>query len=374
MFLLDDLDDSVARLATFEPIERVTATTRPDDDRVIVDLDIIEKARWTGEIGGGWNSDRGATARVGINDNNLFGRGFRLGLRGRSEQDFLQGRIMLALPPLPGGRFSASLTASYTEDVLAAESEGDIVINENIRGAALEGHYRLKPGLWTRGYYRFTRTRTFEKNSTDPYPLDITIDLAVLGGQIVIDRLDNPFDPRKGFYTALDLSWAGEAIGSDKENIRSLLTGSLASEPVGGWTWFQSLRLGAAKPINGVLDRQSRFFAGGSASIRGFKLDSVGPTETLGGVTIFAGGEALFVLNEELRFPLWQSLRGAVFIDTGQVWKTWSDADFDLSVGAGIGLRWSTPVGPLWIDAAWPVANPGENSGARYSFGIGRTF
>ena len=80
------------------------------------------------------------------------------------------------------------------------------------------------------------------------------------------------------------------------------------------------------------------------------------------------------MLNEEIRFPLWQSLRGAVFVDTGQVWKTWSDADFDLSVGAGIGLRWSTPVGPLWVDAAWPVANPGENSGARYSFGIGRTF
>ncbi|RLE31246.1 MAG: hypothetical protein DRJ61_11605, partial [Acidobacteria bacterium] len=197
MFLLDDLDDSVARLATFEPIERVTATTRPDDDRVIVDLDIIEKARWTGEIGGGWNSDRGATARVGINDNNLFGRGFRLGLRGRSEQDFLQGRIMLTLPPLPGGRFSASLNASYTEDVLPAEFEGVIVINEHIRGAALEGHYRLKPGLWTRGYYRFTRTRTFEEEPFDPdFPLDITIDLAVLGGQIVIDRLDNPFDPR----------------------------------------------------------------------------------------------------------------------------------------------------------------------------------
>ncbi len=375
LFLLDDMDDSVALLATFEPVERVTATTRADGDRVVVDLDIIEKPRWTGEIGGGWNSDRGITARVGLNDNNLFGRGVRLGFRGRSEEDFLQGRLLLALPPLPGGRFSTGINASYTEDVLPAESEGDLVIRENIHEATLEGHYRLKPGLWTRGYYRFTRTRTFEEDPFDPdFPLDITIDIAVLGSQIVIDRLDNPFDPRSGFYTALDLSWAGDAIGSDKENIRSLLTGSLASEPLAGWTWFQSLRLGAAKPLNGVLDRSSRFFAGGSASIRGFKLDSVGPTETLGGVTIYAGGEALFVLNEELRFPLWQALRGAVFVDAGQVWKTWSDADFDLSVGAGLGLRWSTPVGPLWVDAAWPIANPGENSGARYSFGIGRTF
>lgn len=375
LFLLDNLDDSVARLATFEPIERVTATTRPEGDRVVIDLDTVEKPRWTTEIGGGWNSDRGATARVGLNDNNLFGRGVRLGLRGRWEQDFLQGRIMLALPPLPGGRFSAGLNASYTEDVLPAEFEGDLVIHEHIHEATLEGHYRLGPGLWTRGYYRFTRTRTFEEDPFDPdFPLDITIDLAVLGAQIVTDRLDNPFDPRHGHSLALDLSWAGEAIGSDKENIRGLLTGSLAMEPLKDWTWFQSLRLGAARPLNGVLDRNSRFFAGGSASIRGFKLDSVGPVENLGGLTIYAGGEALFVLNEELRFPLWQSLRGAVFVDSGQVWKTWSDATFDLSIGAGLGLRWTTPIGPLWVDAAWPVANRGVNSGARYSFGIGRTF
>lgn len=375
LFLLDDLDDSVADLATFEPIERVTATTRSVGEKLVVDLDIIEKPRWTGEIGAGWNSDRGATARAGINDNNLFGRGFRLGLRGRVEQDFLQGRIVLALPPLPGGRFSASLNASYTEDVLPAEFEGDIVINEHIREATLEGHYRLGTGLWTRAYYRFTRTRTFEADPFDPqFPLDITRDLAALGGQIVVDRLDNPFDPRQGYSLALDLSWAGDAIGSDTENIRGLLTGSLATEPHTGWTWFQSLRLGAAKPLNEVLDPKSRFFAGGSASIRGFELDSVGPTETLGGITIYAGGEALFVLNEELRFPLWQSLRGAVFVDCGQVWKSWSDASFDLSVGAGVGLRWSTPVGPLWVDGAWPIANRGENSGARFSFGIGRTF
>ncbi|MCD4750723.1 MAG: BamA/TamA family outer membrane protein, partial [Thermoanaerobaculales bacterium] len=33
-----------------------------------------------------------------------------------------------------------------------------------------------------------------------------------------------------------------------------------------------------------------------------------------------------------------------------------------------------TPIGPLWVDAAWPIANRGTNSGVRFSFGIGRTF
>ena len=36
--------------------------------------------------------------------------------------------------------------------------------------------------------------------------------------------------------------------------------------------------------------------------------------------------------------------------------------------------RFGTPIGPLWVDAAWPIANRGTNSGVRFSFGIGRTF
>ena len=374
-FLIEDLDDALADLATFEPIERVGASTEQDGDRMTVRLDVVEKDRWTGEIGLGWNSDRGTAYRIGFQDADLFGRGMRLGIRGRSEGDFRQGRVVFGMPPLPGGRLSLSLNASYTEDILQPEFEGDLTFNEEAIEGSLEGHYMIRPGLWARGYYRFTQTRTYEQDPWDPdFPFDITVNLAVLGTQFALDRLDNPFDPRSGYYVGLDLGWADEMLGSDTANIRGLATGSLASAPLDGWTWFQSLRVGAAKPFHGALDRQSRFFAGGPASIRGFRLDSVGPVENLGGVTLFAGGEAIFVLNEELRFPVWQALRGAVFVDAGQVWETWSDADFNLSVGAGVGLRWSTPVGPLWVDAAWPVVKPGENSGVRFSFGMGRTF
>ncbi len=375
LFRLEDLDETVGRIATFGPIERVEASITQTNGEVVVDLNVTERNRWSVEAGGGWNSDRGVTARASVGDSNLFGRGAGATLLSRWEKDFLQGRLVLSLPPLPGGRFTAGIIASYTEDVLNPEQEGDVLINEHIREATIEGTYQLSRSMLGRAYYRFSRTRTFEPDPFDPFwALDITTDLGLLGTQLIVDRLDNPFDPRSGYYAGLDLSWAGEALGSDTENIRALLSTSLSLEPRRDWTWFQSLRIGAARPINGVLDRQSRFFAGGAASIRGFELDSVGPVEVLGGQVFYAGGEALFVLNEELRIPVWRSLRGAIFIDTGQVWETWSDADFSFSVGAGFGIRWGTPVGPLWADVAWPVANRGLNSGARFSFGIGRTF
>ncbi len=75
---------------------------------------------------------------------------------------------------------------------------------------------------------------------------------------------------------------------------------------------------------------EARFFAGGQASIRGFDLNSVGPV-TFGfeGRWCLRVVERLFILNEELRIPVWGALRFAVFTDIGQVWPSWRDADLE---------------------------------------------
>ena len=81
------------------------------------------------------------------------------------------------------------------------------------------------------------------------------------------------------------------------------------------------------------------------------------------------------ILNEEMRIPVWNALRVAVFADIGQVWESWSARRTRTLVGAGIGVRWSTPIGPLWADVAWPVANIGISSKKpKFYLGIGRPF
>lgn len=376
IFLLSDLDDSISMISRFSPVKRVDADLNYTSDGVIIDFKVEEADRWTFELGGGWNSDRGSALRLGIRDDDLLGRGLKAAFRSRWERDFKEGRLILTLPPLPGGHFALGLNTSYTEDYVSGEDQGDLVLRQNTGQATLDATWQLKHGLFLRGYYRFTRTHQFEEDPIDPFfPIDFSLDLATLGSQIILDHLDDPFDPRSGAYLGLDLSWSASELGSDTENIRSLLSSSLAiSSSDGAWTWFESLRLGGAHALSGRLDPTSRFFAGGPSTIRGFRRDSVGPSETLGDRTIYVGGGAMIILNEEIRFPLWQSLRGAVFIDGGQVWEDWSAIDGRLSAGAGFGLRWTTPIGPLWLDVAWPVIRPGTNSGAQFSFGIGRTF
>jgi translocation and assembly module TamA len=197
-----------------------------------------------------------------------------------------------------------------------------------------------------------------------------------LGGAAYLDRFDNLFDPRQGYSLIGDVGWSSSYFGSELDTLRAMLSGSLALSPGSGWTWVQTARIGAAEPLRGtLLDPTVRFKAGGQGSIRGFDFESVGPGIETDYGTIPLGGGALFILNEELRTPLWKSLRGAVFVDTGQIWESWSTADWQLSTSVGLGLRWSTPIGLVWGDAAWPVSNVGISTrDPKFYLGIGRPF
>ncbi len=357
----EDLDRSASQIANFSPVERAVVKAVPvENSQVDVEFDVVEKRRWTLEAGGGWSTERGFGAAFGARDDNLFGRGIGLNLRG--SLDFVEKKAFLlgSIPPVPGGRLSFITTVGYTtgDDPIQPET-----FNQYVKLASLEASYRLPKNLQVGIYYRWTDTRTYEKIPKD-FPREAEIQVGTLGTRAVVDRFDYLFDPRRGWGLTSDIGWSGAAIGSDLYYVSWLSGFSLALEPFHDATWMQAMRVGVAEPLKGTnLDPEALFLAGGQASIRGFDLNSVGP------------GGALFVLNEELRIPVWNALRLAVFADIGQVWESWRVADFDLSVGVGFGVRWSTPIGPLWADIAWPVANIGISSKKpKFYLGIGRPF
>jgi outer membrane protein assembly factor BamA len=375
-----DLDRSVVRTATFAPVKRLAVETTPvGADQVDITFGVTEKPRYTVEFGGGWDSDRGPQYRLGLRDDNLFGRGFSLNLRGLADADQNVVLLYAALPPLPGSRLTFSSTISYYDGDLRSDPSN---YSEARLAVSLEGTYRVSLSDSLRAYLTRSRSeRTFLNYADFPFLppgiFDVVANETILGLQAVRDRLDNPFDPHRGYSLALDTSSNMPELGSDLADIRALLRGSVAVDPWNRVTWLQAGRLGWAAGRNGqeVIDMR-RYFAGGQGSIRGFERDAVGPVDVAETGVVPAGGNALFVLNEELRFPLWGPVRLAVFADAGQVWTSWSDADFRLAVGAGLGVRISTPIGPLWGDIAWPVANRGDiaTPKAKFYLGIGRPF
>ena len=380
-----DLDATAVRVANFAPIERVDVRTVPQGSNgAKVEIDVIEKPRWTTEVGGGWSSERGIQARFGLRDDNLIGRGFGLNLRGRWDQTEWLGFIVASLPPLPGKKLSFTSTIGYSRGEapqnpeLLAEDEASWSIEATRRFGSGRmgsvGNTYGDSGQQATAYYRYTSIHTYEK-VPDPdsfFPIDVTTNVGLIGARFVRDRFDYPFDPKSGHALLLDVGYSSDILGSELEYWTGLGNGSIALGIFGSSTWIQSLRVGAAEPLQGTnLHPTARFFAGGQGSVRGFDRNTVGPV-------IFGdpvGGGALLILNEEVRIPVWGGLRAAVFADIGQVWKSWGQADTNLSVGVGVGIRWATPVGPLWADIAWPVANTGISSTKpKFYVGIGRPF
>jgi translocation and assembly module TamA len=127
------------------------------------------------------------------------------------------------------------------------------------------------------------------------------------------------------------------------------------------------------------LPPDQRFYGGGSGTIRGYRYQSVGPVFTsppspasaagqpIGGTGITAG-------SLELRQRVGQSLGFALFIDAGQVSASLRATPEEVRVGAGAGVRYYTPIGPIRFDIAVPTKNrPNQDSFDIY-IGLGQSF
>jgi translocation and assembly module TamA len=82
----------------------------------------------------------------------------------------------------------------------------------------------------------------------------------------------------------------------------------------------------------------------------------------------------LFLVNQELRFPIAGDFGGVLFLDVGNVWEEVGDFGRDLEVGVGAGARWSSPVGLLRLDLAAPLDPREGEQKLRFYFGFGHVF
>src|SRR5262249_51157990 len=150
-------------------------------------------------------------------------------------------------------------------------------------------------------------------------------DVAGLDLSVVHDRRDDAIDPLRGHFLSLSLEGGAPPLGSDFTFSRAFAQVFLV-RPLGpALTWAQGYRLGLARGLRRqpleetqLFGRSTELFtAGGANSLRGFANDSVGPKGPLTGVTM--GGQALVIINQELRYRLPLDVGVAAFYDGGNV-------------------------------------------------------
>ena len=298
----------------------------------------------------------------------VFGRAVSLSgvLQYQRQQNTARG--LVNAPTLMSLPIESSLVAERVHQTLAGTTA---VSNRN--GVSWEQRVRTRDHLTLSYSYRFDRDHTFS-NRIDPITgtrFDLTVNVARLIGNAAWDTRDDPLNATRGSLFSSSLQWAPDRLGSQFRFIKY----------VGQAYRFQNVhrivlasagRLGLVTPLGGQdLISSERFFAGGSRTVRGVDENSLGPRDFFGDP---AGGQAMLVLNQEARVPIYKWLGGVAFIDAGNIYRQPRDLRLNNLTGSvGFGVRLSTPFALLRADYGRTTWGIGPHTG-QWIVGIGQAF
>ena len=186
------------------------------------------------------------------------------------------------------------------------------------------------------------------------------------------DSRDNTLDPHKGWLLNAGVEPFIDVLGESSPFVKTEASAQSYYELHDRVVIAGRVKLGSvAGTGTSDIPATERFFAGGGGSVRGFGYQEVGPYEDGDP----AGGRSLAEGSLEVRYKMSDTLGAVAFIDAGDV----SDQVFpefkDVSLGAGLGLRYYTDFGPLRFDVGVPLSGD-DNTDQNYQvyISIGQAF
>ncbi len=342
-------------------IEGIPSIERPGKMDVLIKLK--ERKSLVLDLGVDINSDEGLRGYLSLANRNLFGGGHYVGseaILGKYKQCFALSyadRWFLGRP----FRFRADLY--YQDDIhesYSAESIGGKITF--YRKLGMKTSINLIYNLERVKYYDLAET-IIENDGINEHA-----NIGKLKPIYIVDTRNDPFRPTNGFRSSAACGLAASFLGSDTDFYSLEISHSHFVSAFNLITLAGSISLGSVDAFKNDQEPpiSELFFLGGYNTVRGYERDMLGPKDDESGDPL--GGKSSLVMKLELRFPIWQSLEGVVFYDTGNAWLDSWDYDLgDLRSSIGGGLRYVTPIGPLSIEyAAKTRRESGESAGEFY--------
>jgi len=219
----------------------------------------------------------------------------------------------------------------------------------------------------------------YTENRFDPVtqaPITFDRDLAIVTGRAIafMDRSNDPLDPTRGFR--LYVSAQPTAVAGE-DTVLFLKTEGQATAYLPLQDGAKTVLAGRAR-IGSIIGGEELtvpsdrlFYSGGGGSVRGYSYQSINPRLP---DNTPRGGLSLFETSLEVRRDIGAKFQAVAFVDAGAIGFQETPNLTNMRYGAGVGVRYKLPFGPVRADIAVPLNKREGDSNFQLYISIGQAF
>jgi translocation and assembly module TamA len=358
----------LASIGVFSVVRAEPADALDPEGQLPIKFDLTERPLHAVDFGVAYSTDLGVNFTTAWHDRNLFGNGEQLNLTAAEQ---LGGDAVTKPGYQIGAQFikpdflarDQSLEADLNAVKQSLQAYDQTALLEKIAlNRKLSPHWTASLGL------SGEQESIIQEDQTRHY------NLVGIPASLRFDSTSNLLDPTSGSRASVSVTPTESISAPNATFLIMQLAGSTYFDMLGNGRSVLALR-GLVGQASGVgvfgLPPDQRFYAGGSATVRGYRYQTLGPQFT---DRTPEGGTAIAAGTVEFRQRILANYGFATFLDVGQVSANGTPVTSDWHAGAGVGLRYYTPIGPIRLDIAVPLNKlPGGDLLEVY-IGIGQAF